>query len=68
MLCLLKQSFHEPSLPLVSCIKYDKILYYDLVIILGDINWLLCSLLILLLRGYLAFVFKGDARLNKIIQ
>jgi hypothetical protein len=68
MLCLPGQSFHEPSLPPVSCIEHDKMPCCDLVIILGDIDRLLCSLPVLLLRGCLAFVLGGDARLNRIVQ
>jgi hypothetical protein len=67
MLYLPRQSFHESSLPLISCIKHKEMPYYDLVIILGDINRFLYSLPILLLYGCLAFVLRRDARLNRIV-
>jgi hypothetical protein len=68
MLCLPGQSFHEPSLPPVSCIEHPEMPCCDLVIILVEIEWFLCSLPVLLLRGCLAFVLGGDARLNRIVQ
>lgn len=67
-LCLPGQSFHEPSLPLVSCIEHAETSCCDLVIILVEIEWLLCPLPVLLLRGCLAFILGGDVRLNRIVQ
>jgi hypothetical protein len=58
-LCLLKQSFYKPSLPSVLCIEHVKTLCCDLVIILIiKIEWFLCSLPVLWLCGWLAFVLK----------